>query len=564
MQFKDYVYKRVDMTQLKDDFETQLSAMADATDMGAMDKAIKEIYVLRNHFETMATVASVRFSIDMTDEFYLGENNFYDQAGPIVEGYVSRFYKALAASELSGEIEAKYGRHLMNIAKVTVKTFADEILEDLQEENKTVTEYSMLIGTAKIDFRGETYNISTMSPFVRSKDRETRIEAQKAVTSFFEANEAKLDDLYDKLVKIRHGMAKKLGYDNFVQLGYDRLTRTDYGPNEVAKFREQVLEHVVPLKSALHKRQAKRLGLDHLYYYDGPLAFLSGNPKPAGDEAWMVEKASHMYKELSPETHEFFSFMTEKGLLDLTSRDGKRQGGYCTYMPDYRSPFIFANFNGTAHDVTVLTHEAGHAFQVYASRDYDVAEYQWPTLEACEIHSMSMEYLTYPWMEDFFEEDREKFVFSHSSEPIEFIPYGVTVDEFQHWIYEHPEATPDERKLAWRDTEKKYLPDKDYADNDFLEKGGFWYRQGHIYRTPFYYIDYTLAMTCAAQFYMKSLDDREKAWDDYVKLCKAGGSMPFTELIKVANVQNPFEEGTVGRVVKVVQELLDSIDDTKL
>lgn len=177
---------------------------------------------------------------------------------------------------------------------------------------------------------------------------------------------------------------------------------------------------------------------------------------------------------------------------------------------------------------------------------------------------MSMEYLTYPWMKDFFEDDTEKFIFSHSSEPIEFIPYGVTVDEFQHWIYEHPEATPEDRKTAWRRMEKKYLPDKDYGDNSFLEKGGFWYRQGHIFRTPFYYIDYTLAMTCAAQFYVKSLEDRDKAWEDYVALCKKGGSMPFTELIEAAHLENPFEAGTVGKVVKVVKELLDSINDENL
>lgn len=564
MNFTEYTYKRVDLEQIQEDFQVQLEAMEVATDLAGMDQAIKQIYDIRNKFETMATLASVRYSIDMNDDFYSDENAFYDEAQPVMEGLVSKFYDKLVGSPLSKEIEAKYGSHLMNIAKLTVKTFADDILEDLQEENKTTTEYSLLVGNAQIHFRGETYNMSRMSPFLHSQDRATRIEAQNAVTEFWVANEATIDALYDKLVKIRHGMAIKLGYDNYVQLGYDKLSRTDYGPKEVAKFRDQVLKYIVPLNRSLVKRQTKRLGLNHLYYYDGPFKFNSGNPKPAGDEAWMVEQAKHMYKELSAETDDFFTFMTEKNLLDLTSKDGKRQGGYCTYMPDYRSPFIFANFNGTAHDVTVLTHEAGHAFQIYSSRDYEVSEYQWPTLEACEIHSMSMEYLTYPWMANFFGEDHDKFTFSHSSQPITFIPYGVTVDEFQHWVYEHPEATPDERKGAWRTIEKTYLPDKDYGDNDFLEKGGFWFRQGHIFRSPFYYIDYTLAMTCAAQFYVKSLEDRDKAWQDYVDLCKAGGSMPFTELLKVADVKSPFEEGTLAGVADRIQSLLDSIDDTKL
>lgn len=564
MQFKDYAYERIDMDGLTGAFETQLKAMEEAKDMTAMEAAIDAVYALRKRFETMQVLASVRFTVDMSDDFYVAENDFYDEAGPVVEGLVSRFYKILTTSPLKASIEEKYGRHLMNLAKVTIKTYSDDILEDLKLENKTITEYNMLMGKAKIEFRGDTYNISQMSPFTHDHDRATRIEAQKAVSAFFEANEQTFDDLYDKLVNIRHGMAIKLGYDNFVQLGYDRLERTDYGPKEVAQFRRQVLEDIVPLRCALNDRQAKRLGLEHLYYYDAPLTFQTGNPKPAGDEAWMMDKARKMYEALSPETHEFFSFMADKGLLDLTGRNNKQQGGYCTYMPDFGSPFIFANFNGTEHDVTVLTHEAGHAFQMYSSRGFDVTEYQLPTLEACEIHSMSMEYLTYPWMKDFFEEDTDKFVFSHSSTPIDFIPYGVTVDEFQHWVYEHPKATPEERKGAWRATEKKYLPDKDYGDNAFLERGGFWFRQGHIFNVPFYYIDYTLALTCAAQFYMKSMEDRDKAWADYLRLCQTGGSKPFTELVEVANVKNPFVPGTVGEVVGSIQSLLDSIDDRAL
>lgn len=512
----------------------------------------------------MSTIASVRFSIDMTDEFYTAENEFYDNAGPIIEGLVSKFYGKLVASPLADEIEQRHGKHLMNIAKVTIRTFSDEIIEDLQEENKVTTEYSMLTAKAKIDFRGETYNLSTMTPFLQSEDRETRIDAQKALTGFFEENEEKLDDIFDRLVKLRQRMAEKLGFENYVELGYAKLTRTDYDAKDVAKFRDQVLEHIVPLRVELNKRQANRLGLEHLYYYDAPLTFNSGNPAPAGDEAWMMEKASKMYHELSEETDTFFNFMVDKKLLDLASRDGKRPGGYCTYMPEYRAPFIFANFNGTAHDVTVLTHEAGHAFQVFSSRDYEISEYQWPTLEACEIHSMSMEYLTYPWMKEFFEEDHDKFTFFHSSQPIKFIPYGVTVDEFQHWVYENPTATPVERKEAWARIEGKYLPDIDYADNDFLKRGGFWFRQGHIFRVPFYYIDYTLALTCAAQFYVKSMEDKDAAWADYVNLCKQGGSKPFTELLQVANVKSPFEEGTVAAMIYKVQELLDSIDDTKL
>ncbi|NLV75883.1 MAG: M3 family oligoendopeptidase, partial [Tissierellia bacterium] len=306
-----------------------------------------------------------------------------------------------------------------------------------------------------------------------------------------------------------------------------------------------------------------RLGLDELKYYDEPLEYLTGNAKPKGDSKWILENGKKMYKELSKETHEFFTFMVERELLDLVSKKGKMSGGYCTYISDYESPFIFSNFNGTSGDVDVLTHEAGHAFQVYMSRNLKVPEYSFPTMEAAEIHSMSMEFITWPWMGLFFEEEVDKYKFSHLAGAVSFIPYGVTVDEFQHFVYENPQASPEERKSKWREIEKKYLPFRDYEDNDLLNRGGYWFRQGHIFSTPFYYIDYTLAQVCAFQFWIKTRDNREKAWEDYLRLCKAGGSKSFLELVELADLKNPFADGTIKEVIKPIKEWLNSVDDSK-
>jgi M3 family oligoendopeptidase len=271
-----------------------------------------------------------------------------------------------------------------------------------------------------------------------------------------------------------------------------------------------------------------------------------------------------MYDDMSPETSAFFRFMLEHELMDLASKKGKAGGGYCTYFPDYRSPYIFANFNGTTGDVDVLTHEIGHAFQMYVSRDFEVPEYYGPTLEACEIHSMSMEFFAWPWAELFFKEDADKYRFTHLSDALLFIPYGVSVDEFQHFVYEHPEATPAERKRAWRDIERAYLPHRQYEGNEYLERGGFWHQQGHIFNAPFYYIDYTLAQICALQFWKRAEEDRTKAWADYLHLCKLGGSLSFTELVREAGLRSPFEDGCVESVIGHIERSLDAIDDAKL
>ena len=564
MKFNDYKYEKINIDETKEKFSNLIKSFSDAENLEEQTKYMDEIIKLRNHIDTMETLVSIRHSIDTTDEFYDKENEYVDEISPILFGFISEFYKALVNSKFRADLEKKYGKFLFDLAENTLKTFNEEIIPDLQEENRLSSKYSKLIASAKIQFDGEEKNLSEMVPYTQSKDRNVRIEASKKVAHFFKENKDKFDKIYDGLVKVRTTIAQKLGYKNYVELGYARLSRLEYDSEMVASYRKQVLENIVPLHTELRQRQAKRLGLDKLKFYDEPIKFNSGNADPHGDPEWILNHGKTMYNELSKETAEFFSFMTEKNLLDLLSKKGKMSGGYCTYIPEYKSPYIFANFNGTSHDVDVLTHEAGHAFQVYQSRGYEIPEYLWPTYEACEIHSMSMEFLTWPWMDLFFENDAEKYKFIHLSEALLFIPYGVTVDEFQHWVYENPNATPDDRRAKWLEIEKKYLPTRDYGEVDDLKEGIFWFRQGHIFNSPFYYIDYTLAQVCAFQFWIKSQENRKKAWDEYLALCKLGGSRPFFELMKAANLKNPFEQGTIASVIPKIREFLESIDDMKL
>ncbi len=564
MKFNDYEYKRPDIEKVKVKFSALLEEFNNAETFLKQSEVMENINDLRNNIETMFTLVSIRHSVDTTDKFYETENDFVDENGPVLQGLVVDYYKALVVSKFRSELENKWGKQIFTIADLELQTFKPEVLELLQKENKLSSEYTKLRASAKIMFDGEERNIPQMTPFTQSKDREIRLSAQMALTEFYEAEESEFDRIYDELVKVRHEIATKLGFDNFVELGYKRLTRSDYDSTMVANYRKQVYESLVPLANDLRKRQANRLGLESLKYYDEPLEFLTGNATPKGEPDWIIDNGKKMYKELSNETDEFFNYMLDNGLVDLEAKKGKAGGGYCTFISDYKSPFIFSNFNGTSDDVDVLTHEAGHAFQVYASRDYKLPEYIWPTLEACEIHSMSMEFLAWPWMESFFKEEVEKYKFSHLSGALLFIPYGVTVDEFQHWVYENPTATPEERKKTWRTIEDKYLPHRDYEGNDFLERGGFWFRQGHIFGSPFYYIDYTLAQVCAFEFWAKSRENKEEAWSDYLRLCQAGGSKSFLGLVELANLNNPFVDGTIKKIVEPISAYLKDINDKDL
>ncbi|MET3317039.1 UNVERIFIED_ORG: M3 family oligoendopeptidase [Peribacillus simplex] len=564
MKFNEYEYKRPEMDEIKSKFTKVLEKFRDAQEIDIQVKAMEEINEIRNYVGTMLNLVYIRHSIDTNDEFYKAENDYLDEFSPEMEELTSIFYTELVRSKFRRELEMKWGKQLFDLAEAQLKTFSPEIIPHLQKENKLSSEYSQLIASAKIEFEGEERTLAQLQPFMESADRELRKNASEAYYSFFEKQQAELDRIFDELVKVRHEIATMLGYKNFVELGYNRMTRTDYNAEMAAAFRKQVKEDVVPLVTRLKERQRERLGLENLCYFDENFQFRTGNAIPKGNAEWIIENGKTMYRELSTETNEFFNFMIDNNLMDLVAKKGKESGGYCTFIEDYKAPFIFSNFNGTSGDIDVLTHEAGHAFQVYRSRNHDIPEYYWPTYEACEIHSMSMEFLTWPWMELFFKEDTEKYKFSHLSSSLVFLPYGVAVDEFQHFVYETPDASPLERRQAWRKIEKDYLPHRDYEGNEFLENGGYWQRQSHIYQSPFYYIDYALAQICAFQFWKRSVEGDVAAWEDYLNLCQLGGSKSFLGLVESANLKSPFADGTVQSVVKVIDEWLSSVDDQTL
>jgi M3 family oligoendopeptidase len=563
LKFKEFDYKRPDVEAFKNQVEKQLQLFEAATSVEKQIEIMEFISNEEKEISSMLDICYVRNTIDTRDEFYDKEMAYMDEAEPELASIKTKYYKTILKSEFRTELEDKFGSLLFKKAENQIQTFDDAILDDLKQENKLSTEYRKLLASAEIEFDGKKYNMSELGPFRESEVRETRERANKAYFGFLADNRETLDRIYDEMVKIRTVMAKKLGYETFTELGYKRMERLDYNQDMVAVFRDQVRDYIVPICNELRERQKSRLNYPELKFYDENFRFLSGNPKPQGDPEWIISKAEKMYKELSPETDSFFKYMRDRELLDLVTKKGKAGGGYCTYIPKYESPFIFSNFNGTLGDVTVLTHEVGHAFQVYSSRDAIVPEYLWPSSESAEIHSMGMEFITWPWMDEFFLEDGDKFRYVHLEEGLQFIPYGVSVDEFQHYVYNNPQATPEERRMKWRDIENTYLPHLDYDGLDYLETGGFWQRQAHIYEMPFYYIDYTLAQICAFQYLVKSLDNRDAAWQSYLKLCKAGGKDSFLGLLKLAGLESPFEEGTVEQITTVIKEWLDGVDDTK-
>jgi len=564
LKFADMPYKRPDMTDVTARLDGCTQQLRNAQDFAQAEAAFLEKVELDRQIDTMFSLATIRHTIDTKDVFYSNEADFFDAAMPQLQEHTQLWTQAMLECAFRPDFERKYGTLLFVNAEMELKTFSPAIIEDLQKENALTTEYEKLLASAQIPFEGKTYTIAQMGPNKLDPNDNRRLSAWKAEAGFYVENAARLDEIYDELTKLRTAMARKLGYESYITLGYYRMNRNCYTKEDVERFRHAVVKYLVPVADKIYRRQAQRLGKDYpLSFADAALAFRSGNPKPQGTPDDILRAGKEFYHWLSPETAGFIDFMYENDLLDVRSRTGKAGGGYCTNIAAYRAPFIFANFNGTAGDVEVVTHEAGHAFAAYLARDVIPLEYQWPTMEACEVHSMSMEFFAWPWAEQFFGTDARKFRYTHLSNALTFIPYGTMVDHFQHLVYEKPEMTPAQRHETWMELLGIYMPWlKLDGEIPFYSEGKGWQRQHHIYESPFYYIDYCLAQTVSLRFWAMLQEDQETAWNAYMAYTRPAGTKTFRELVEIAGLESPFGEDSLRAICTAAAKWLDDYDLT--
>lgn len=556
MKFSEMPYRRVEKAVL-DQISRLTERLTCASSAEEAEKIFMESEAISTEVQTMMNLCYIRSTIDTTDEFYAAEQEYNDELTPLLTEKSQEFSKALCASPFRRELEKKWGTLLFTNAELSMKGFAPELVPLLQEENALTSQYQKLYASAKIDFDGKVLTVAQLAPYKQSADRAVRKAAYEAEGSFFDANREQFDEIYDKLVKNRTAQAKKLGYENYLELGYIRLNRNCYGPADVARFRRQVVESMVPVVAEIKKAQAKRIGIADMKFYDDNFFYPDGNATPQGTPEELLAAGEKMYTEMSPETAEFAKLLFGNELFDVLAKPGKAPGGYCTSLPAYKAPFIFSNFNGTAGDVDVLTHEAGHAFADYvAARTIPILDLRSPTMEGCETHSMSMEFFTAPWHRLFFKEQTEKYEISHAEDALIFIPYGSMVDHFQELMYTHPEMTPEERNETWLKLERQYRPYLDFEDLPFYSRGAGWQRQLHIYQYPFYYVDYCLAQSMALQFWMESVKDWNAAWKKYLKFVGMGGTRTFVDLIRESGLLSPLDDGSIAKIVEPVSKWL--------
>jgi len=557
--FSELEYVRPDFDKVKENLKSYIKKGREADSFTAALSAYTESENEINHLMMMYTLVYIRHTLDTSDKFYEEEHEVFNSQFPTFGPISVESGEALNESKYRADFETKFGKQFFASIELEKKRFSEKNIPLLQEEAKLTSEYQKMMASCKIKFDGKELNLYGIQKYFENDDREVRKAAFQAYSDFYHDNEKRLEEIWDELIKLRNEMGRNLGFENFIPLGYLRQGRTDYGVKEVESFRKQVEDYLVPLCIELYGAQAKRIGVDTLYSYDEKMTFADGNAVPAGDDDFMMEEARKMYHELSPETAEFIDFMMEHELLDLKNKPNKASTGYMTSFAPLKAPFVFSCFNGTIFDMQVLTHELGHAFAGYmAMRNQPISEYYSESTDIAEIHSMSMEQFAYPYAERFFGKDADKYRFQHLQDAITFVPFGVAVDEFQHICYEKPELTSKERTYEWHKLEEKYMPWRKYDEADeFMNRGGYWYHKLHIFQEPMYYINYTLTTMGAMEFKKKYAEDKEKAWEDYLKLCKVGGSLSYLETLKYANVSSPFEEGSVEKSCSYAKEILE-------
>ena len=559
MKVYELPYRRVTLEEVQAVMDGVLPRVRNAKTAREILDAREDYLKMMLEYQTNSALAYMRYSCNTADEFYVAENSHYDEIGPAVQSLSVEYASALLDSPFRPELEQALSPVLFRSMEVSRKAMSPDIIDDMVEENRLVREYSDLMSGLEFTFRGETMPRSVLMKYAKDEDRAVRQECYEVLGRGLEAHREQLDSIFDRMVHVRDRMAKKMGYKNFVELGYYRMGRLCYDEEMVRVFRENILRDIVPVVSRLRTENAKRLGIRDYHFYDDGVIIPGGDPKPCG-KAELFEAARDMYHAMGGETAAFIDMMLENEAFDVDSRKNKWGGGYCIDFPGYRQPFILANFNGTAGDVDVVTHEAGHALNSWLCFSNRFAlELGAGGMETAETHSMSMEFFAWPYMEKFFGREADSYRFMHAMEAFSFLPYGTLVDAFQHIVYENPDMTPAERNAAWLALEQKFRPHISFEGMPYLSEGTRWQYQMHIYETPFYYIDYCLAQTAAFCFLLASREDYDSAFSRYLHLSRQGGEKVWTDLLSEAGFPSPFTPGALKELAERVEAMLRSL-----
>ena len=444
--------------------------------------------------------------------------------------------------------------------KTDMELFREENIDLSTQESLLCQKYQQVTGAMTVEFEGEEKTLPQMSKYLLENDRPKRESAWRAVAERRLQDADSMDQIFDELYGIRKSMANNCGFENFRDLRFKQWYRTDYTPANCREFHKAVEELVVPLTKKIYQNRAKQMKLEKLRPWDLSCDPLGREPlKPFDTVDQLIDGCINVFSELDPELGKQFSSMKDDGLLDLGSRKGKAPGGYQASMSEARKAFIFMNAVGTHNDLVTLLHEGGHAFHTFAARHLDPISYRHAPMEFCEVASMSMELLAYPYLEKFYTpENAQRAKQEHLERILELLGWIATVDCFQQELYENPELDIEGRHELFAKVRSRF-DISECMDYSGLEKEikYSWHRQLHVFLYPLYYMEYGIAQLGALGIWRQAKDDTAVALQNYKHALALGGSRTLSQLFDAAGLKFGMDIETFKPLIETITKELE-------
>jgi oligoendopeptidase F len=506
----------------------------------------------------------IKMTCDTTNkELEESFNYFFTQIQPKIQPYADALNKKLINSPFINELETdKYFTYLRSVKK-NIELFREENIPLQSELAVLQQQYGMITGKMTIEVNGKEYTLQQAAKFLESHDRELREEVYRKMNDRRLRDKEALDILFTKLVAKRNEVALNAGFENYRDYKFKELGRFDYTKEDCFLFHDSVKQHVLPLVKKIYINKKEKLHLDELRPWDmeaEPEGTKALTPFEKSDE--LLNKSIECFIQLRPFFGDCLKQMNAMKHLDLESRNGKAPGGYNCPLPESGAPFIFMNAAGQMHDVTTMLHEGGHAVQSFLTHDLELTSFKDYPMEIAEVASMAMELFSMDHWDVFFDnkEDLKRAKEHQLERVITIFPWIAIIDKFQHWIYEHPHHTVEERTQQWI----KILDDfsENVIDYSGLEKykENAWQRQLHLYEVPFYYIEYGIAQLGAIGLWMQYKKNPEQALDNYMKALSLGGTKTLPELYKTAGLAFDFSPANIKTLMDFVNEEMEKLN----
>lgn len=559
------MYKFSDLQYKETDYQSLAKMILDLTEKAKKADSPSSLEEVLKIYDTEMeevgynyTLSYIHSSLDSSDSFWQEALQKESKGNAMLD--TTPLLKAILENKYFSSLEEKYGPVLRDKLNKSIST-GSKAQNERAEEGDLVSKYQREKAMVRINYKGKELSEGEVIPLFESPIREERIQSRKAVAKAFLEKKELFGSMLERLVSLRDTIAKENGFSNYLEYMDINYSRIGYGEKEMDAFVSEVKEYVVPVLSHIFEETRKRLGLEEMTVADISLMFVDGNAKPSGGADVLKEAAKKMYKALSPEMEAFFTGMLDSHSIDVDFSPNKVSGmGFCTDLKKGMYPFVFGNLDGTSWDVTVFTHEVGHAWQSYASdQNLDLTLFREMPLDAVEIPSKTMELFSYPFAEEFFGKDGDKFRFAHFRNAVKEIVAYTSVHELNTWIYTHVGASFDEINEKWMEIQSSYYPNVSYGEMEEEEKkGASLLRNMGIFMFPRYLISYVFSEMCAIDLFMEYLKDKDKALDSYNRLCRVGGSKSYPEILSAAGLEPSYNKGRVKNVMEKVKAYLEN------